>query len=193
MFKFCLGHSAIDSLTSHLHEVPINYFSLTYLFIELLIIMTNGSKQKGRVTQSNPGPSRVPEELDPTPASSRTTHELPSGPTSEPTTSNLEPSESVREDERRIALEKLNSFVSEYRNRKTSKSKALFNILSFLDGEPTITESEKEKAVDLYVEEINSINHDGRTGDTNVRPGFRAASAPNAALKSLELLFLRKL
>jgi len=82
--------------------------------------------------QSSPGPS--------------------SGLTATPANKSIE---SVRETEHKALLNKL-SFVIQYREHKTAKSKALTNILGLLEGDLTLGAPKKEKAVDLYIEELNS-------------------------------------
>jgi hypothetical protein len=111
------------------------------------------------------GPSRATGRSQPAVAS-RSAGSEPQQPPVEPPSSATfpsdEPPDSSTENGRKAALDKLNSFISEYRERKTSKSKALFGILDVLSRDTTSSDIEKEKAVELYVEEINSVNHGDR-------------------------------
>ena len=70
--------------------------------------------------------------------------------------------ESAREDERKALRTELSSLISEFRERRLSKSKAFSRISSLIDEDPILSDSEKEKAINLYVDELNSINHDTR-------------------------------
>ena len=65
--------------------------------------------------------------------------------------------ESASEHERQAFRTKLSSFVSEYRDKRLPKSKAVFNISTLIDGDDTLSELEKENAINLYIEELNSI------------------------------------
>jgi len=82
---------------------------------------------------------------------------------SDPSTQRTEPSqedESSGENDRRAFRDKLSSFISGYRENKFSKSRAIAKISAFIDDAPALSEPEKEKALDLYVEELNSFNTD---------------------------------
>jgi len=68
---------------------------------------------------------------------------------------------SASELERQAFRTKLTSFVSEYRDKRLSKPKAISNISTLIDGDDTLSELEKEKAVNLYIEEFNSITFSG--------------------------------
>ena len=72
--------------------------------------------------------------------------------------------ESAREDERKALHTELSSLISEFRERRLSKSKAFLRISSLIDEDPILSNSkkEKEKAINLYVDELNSINHNTR-------------------------------
>jgi hypothetical protein len=70
--------------------------------------------------------------------------------------------ESARENEHQTARTKLSAIVTEYRNKKLSKFRALYRISTCIDDDNSLSELEKEKAIDLYVEEVNSINHNTR-------------------------------
>ena len=70
--------------------------------------------------------------------------------------------ESAREDERKALRTELSSLISEFREKRLSKSKAFSRISSLIDEDPILSDSEKEKAINLYVDELNSINHDTR-------------------------------
>jgi len=105
--------------------------------------MTNGSGQRTRDSQL--GQSPEPSQLGSRPLSP----------------DNQQP-DPISEDERQIALGKLNSFVSGYRDRKIPKFEALTGILTLLQGDASLTTSEKEKTIDIYIEELNSIRHDDR-------------------------------
>jgi len=59
--------------------------------------------------------------------------------------------------EREVFRTKLSSFVSEYRDKRLSKSKAVSNISTLIDGDDSLSELEKENAINLYIEELNSI------------------------------------
>ena len=82
------------------------------------------------------------------------------GPSSGLTIPSTESIEPLGEVERKALLEKLDSFVFQYCERKIPKSQALASILGSLDGNLTLAGPEKEKAVDLYIDELNSFRHD---------------------------------
>ena len=56
------------------------------------------------------------------------------------------------------ALDKLSSLVSEYQDQKLSKSRVISRISVLIDDNATLSDLEKEKAINLYVEELNSID-----------------------------------
>jgi hypothetical protein len=93
------------------------------------------------------------------PRPNRSSHQPSLGPSSSPTVPSNEHSELLEGTERTAVLEKLDSFVSEYREQKIPRSKALWNILELLEGNPSFLGLEKEKAVDLYIEELNSVRN----------------------------------
>jgi len=66
--------------------------------------------------------------------------------------------EPPRQDEHRALQDKLSSFVSEYRDKKLSKSRAISRISVLIDDNAALSDLEKEKAINLYVEELNSID-----------------------------------
>ena len=117
------------------------------IFISIFIssfphIMTNGFE-----TQDQP-PRPHQRSDSPTPGSS------------DPAAGEAEPSgeiEPASEPERQAFRTKLSSFVSEYRGKRLSKPKAISNISTLIDGDDALSELEKEKAINLYIEELNSI------------------------------------
>jgi hypothetical protein len=62
------------------------------------------------------------------------------------------------QDERQALRTKLSSFISEFRDRKLSKARVISRISTLIDDDATLPDSEKEKAIDLYFEELNSID-----------------------------------
>ena len=70
--------------------------------------------------------------------------------------------EPAREDERQALRTELSSLISEYREKRLSKSKAFSRIGSLIDEDPMLSDSKKEKAINLYVDELNSIKHSAR-------------------------------
>jgi hypothetical protein len=118
--------------------------------------MSHG-KRKSQA-QPQPGPSNLgpsSESLVPSRQPSPFLSSAPALPSSEL----VEPS---GENGDKTLLDKLEFFVSEYRERKVSKFKALTGILGLLERDLTYAEPEKEKAINLYIDELNSIRH----GDT---------------------------
>jgi hypothetical protein len=103
-----------------------------------------------------------------------------------PTFSNNERLDTLTEDERKVALERLNSFITEYRERKIPKFKALSGILGLLEGDHTLSSSEKEQAVELYIEELNSIRQESDSG--NFRSRSRRSHDPEEIEKSIHEL-----
>jgi len=63
-------------------------------------------------------------------------------------------------DEYQSSRNKLTSFVEQYRNRQISKSKALASIAGVVDDGTAFSESEKDKTIRLYLEELDSIHRD---------------------------------
>ena len=110
--------------------------------------MTNGPRHNPPAELPQRSPSQG---CDP---SNRLPQQLPSqGP--EPHTTN----ESTREDECQALHTELSSLISEYQEKRLSKSRAFSKISSLINKDPILSDSEKEKAINLYVNELNSINH----------------------------------
>jgi len=101
-----------------------------------------------------------PKQSGTTSGSTHPTQQSSAGPSSGLTIPSTESIEPLGEVERKALLEKLDSFVFQYRERKIPKSQALASILGSLDGNLTLAGPEKEKAVDLYIDELNSFRHD---------------------------------
>jgi len=57
---------------------------------------------------------------------------------------------------------KLSSLVTEYRDKRLSKLKAVSKISTLIDDDANLPELEKEKAINFYIEELNAIDHDRR-------------------------------
>jgi len=89
----------------------------------------------------------------------------------DPAAPSNEPHEPLREVEQTPLLEKLDSIVYQYRERKLPKSEALGNILRLLDGRGGLAGSKKEKAVNLYIDELNSIRQDETLDDIRSQSG----------------------
>ena len=94
-------------------------------------------------------------------------HQRSDSPThrsSDPATREAESSgeiEPASEHERQAFRTKLSSFVSEYQDKRLSKPKAISSIISTLiNHDDALSELEKVKAINLYIEELNSITFD---------------------------------
>ena len=96
------------------------------------------------------------------PRSSRSPSHRPSDPSTRRTdtrrTDTPREDEPPGQDEHQALRDKLSSFVSEYRDQKLSKSRVISRISVLIDDNATLSDLEKEKAINLYVEEINSID-----------------------------------
>jgi hypothetical protein len=96
------------------------------------------------------------------PRFSRSPSHRPSDPSTQRTgtqrTDTSQQDEPPRQDEHRALRDKLSSFVSEYRDKKLSKSRVISRISVLIDDNAALSDLEKEKAVNLYVEELNSID-----------------------------------
>jgi hypothetical protein len=82
---------------------------------------------------------------------------------SNPSTQGTEPceqDESTRENGHKILRTKLASIIAEYRDKRVSKPRAISQVSVHIDDHATLSKSEKETAVDLCIEQINSIIHD---------------------------------
>ena len=112
-----------------------------------------------------PGPGNSSQ----SPRSSRSPSRRPVDPSIEQTdtqrTEGSRENESSGQDGHRAFRDKLSSFVSEYRDQKLSKSQVISRISTLIDDSAIFSDSEKENAIDLYIEEINSI-------DSNRDPRF---------------------
>ena len=89
-------------------------------------------------------------------------HNPPTGSPQRPPSQGPEPhrtDESIGEDGHQALRTELSSLISEYREKRLSKSKAFSKISSLIDEDLILSNSEKEKAINLYVDELNSINH----------------------------------
>ena len=82
------------------------------------------------------------------------------------------------EDERQISVGKLESIITQCRDQQITKTAALSSVISIIVG-LSISESEKEKTVKLYTEELDSIRHGGEpvafSGPERKRPADGAA------------------
>ena len=117
--------------------------------------MDYGPRNHGQVAVPEPTPS--PE----WPRASRFASLAPADRSTQPTDTSRQ-DESARDNERQTARTKLSAIVTEYRNKKLSKFRALYRISTCIDDDNSLSELEKEKAIDLYVEEVNSISHNNR-------------------------------
>jgi len=77
----------------------------------------------------------------------------PAGPADE----EVEPEQPVEEDEFQSSRDELTAIVSQFRDSKLSKSRAISKISSIIDDNSSVPDSEKEKALDLYLSELSSI------------------------------------
>jgi len=105
-----------------------------------------------------PGPANSPQ----SPRSSRSPSHRPSNPSTQQTDAQRvdtpREDEPPGQDEHQALRDKLSSFVSEYRDQKLSKSRVISRISVLIDDNATLSDPEKEKAINLYVEELNSID-----------------------------------
>ena len=93
-------------------------------------------------------------------------HNPPTGSPQQPPSQGPEPhrtDESIGEDGHQALRTELSSLISEYREKRLSKSKAFSKISSLIDKDLILSDSEKEKAINLYVDELNSINHNAQS------------------------------
>ena len=97
------------------------------------------------------------------PDSRRTAHKSPErpGPSDEPVAPGdeieLEPEQPVDEDEFQSSRAELTAVVAEFRDSKLSRSRAIAKISSIIDNNSSVADPEKEKAIDLYLSELGSI------------------------------------
>ena len=88
-----------------------------------------------------------------------------SGPSDErdsPSSEEFEPEQPVEQDEFQSCRTDLTAVVSEFRDSKLSRSQAISKISSIIDGNSSVSDVEKEKAIDLYLSELTAIQL-GRT------------------------------
>jgi len=71
--------------------------------------------------------------------------------------------EHFQADEHRLSRDKLTSFVEQYRNREISKTKALTFIAGAVEDSTSLSDSEKDKTIKLYLEELDSICRESST------------------------------
>ena len=68
----------------------------------------------------------------------------------------------VEQDEFQSSRAELSAVVSEFRDSKLSRSRAISRISSIIDGNSSVSDIKKEKAIDLYLSELTAIQL-GRT------------------------------
>jgi hypothetical protein len=66
--------------------------------------------------------------------------------------------EPLKEDERQASLKELESFTSQFRDRRITKTTALAGIISII-VKLSLSEREKDQTIKLYTEELESIRH----------------------------------
>jgi hypothetical protein len=101
---------------------------------------------------------RNPEEI--TPSAPSQVSRPPSAEPVDDQAKSVGENESFRKDEHESLRAKLSSIITDYREHKISKSRAISGVSTLIDDHPNLSEIEKEKAIDLYVDEISSINRD---------------------------------
>ena len=63
----------------------------------------------------------------------------------------------VEQDEFQSSRAELSAVVSEFRDSKLSRSRAISRISSIIDGNSSVSDIKKEKAIDLYLSELTAI------------------------------------
>jgi len=74
-----------------------------------------------------------------------------------PTDEEFEPEQPAEQDEFQSSRAELTAVISEFRDSKLSRSRAITKISSIIDGNPSVADLEKEKAIDLYLSELTAI------------------------------------
>jgi len=81
----------------------------------------------------------------------------PSNKRVSPADEELEPEQPVEEDEFQSSRTELTAVISQLRDSKLSRSRAITKISSIIDNNSSVADPEKKKAIDLYLSELSSI------------------------------------
>ena len=142
------SNTEISELSKHHSYVLAFDFALHFYYYQFSHIMTDGPGHNPFAGSSQQAPLQG--------------HNPPTGSPQRSLSWGSEPhgtDEPAREDEHQALHTELSSLISEYWEKRLSKSKAFSRIGSLIDEDAMLSDSKKEKAINLYVDELNSIKH----------------------------------
>jgi len=117
-------------------------------------------------------------------------HSGPSDEWASPGGDEFEPDELVEQDEFQSCRAELTVIVSEFQDSKLSRSRAISKISSIIDGNTSVSDVEKEKAIDLYLSELTAIQL-GRTARPLITKCKENEAINNSVLNMLDQISSR--